>query len=289
MSLQVPVAFEKKYAADFLELAQQKGSRFYNAVRLDAKQGAAALYFDRVGATAMVKKTSRHGDTPIVDTPFSRRKVVTDTYQWADLIDRDDVQKMMKSLDTVTMQSGMHAAGRSMDDIIIAAMRGNATAVDADDASTSIALPSAQKVAAASAGLTLAKVIATKKIFDAAEIPDNERFFSYAATQMADLLAIAQVTSADYQTVKALTNGQVPAGFMGFNWIPSQRLIKASTTRYCLAWAKQSVGIYVPGTIFTKFSDRADKAHAQQAFVEFSMGAVRIEDAGVVEIACIES
>ena len=288
MSTQIPVAFEKKYAKDFILLAQQKGSRLRGSVRTDASEGGKHLYFDRIGATAMQRKTSRHMDTPTVDTPHSRRRVAVEDYVWADLIDRADAIKMMKSPQNAYMTSGMRAAGRTIDDIIIAAANGNATAEDEDDATSTVALPSAQKIAVASAGLTLAKVLSAKEILDAAEIDEMDRVMVYSAKQQSDVLALTQFTSSDY-AVKALLAGSVTE-FMGFTWIRSERLTTdSSSNRLCLAYAKSAMGLYLPQDITARVSERADKNYSIQTYVELSLGAVRIEDAGVVQIACSEA
>lgn len=289
MSTQIPVAFEVKFAQDFYILSQQKGSRLRSTVRTDSVAGGKYFYFDRVGATGMVKKTSRHQETPIIDTPHSRRRVSPETYVWADYVDRADALRMSKTPNSTYMTVGMAAAGRQMDDLIIAALNGNATSVDQDDAASTVALPSAQKVAAASAGLTLSKILEAQRILDAAEVDEEDRYFIYSARQKKDLLAISQVTSADFQTVKALSSGNVPQGFMGFNWIRSERLTSSGTTRFCLAYAKRAVGLYIPEDVTARVSEIPTRMYSTQLYAEMDLGAVRIEDAGVVQIACVES
>lgn len=288
MSSQIPVAFEQKFAADFMLLSQQKGSRLRNTVRDDPTPGAKYFHFDRIGKTAMVKKTSRHQDTPTVDTPHSRRRVGTDDYVWADLIDRADVNKMMTSPQNSYMTSGMYAAGRQIDDLIIAAARGDATAIDAADASSTVALPAAQKIAVGGTGLTLAKILQVKEIMDAAEVDEMDRVFAYTAKQGTNLLNTTEIKSADYNSVKALVNGQLNS-FLGFTWIRTERLPKVSSDRYCVAYQRRGIGLYVGQDLTTRISERPDKNYSVQCYVEMAMGAVRIEDEAVVEIACLES
>ena len=67
-------------------LAQQKGSRLRDAVRSESVTGK-SHFFERIGSTAALKRTSRHADTPRVDTPHSRRRATMEDYDWADLID----------------------------------------------------------------------------------------------------------------------------------------------------------------------------------------------------------
>jgi len=68
-------------------LSQQKGSLLRSAVSVESITGKNA-FFDSVGVATAVKRTSRHGDTPQIDTPHSRRRVSLVDYEYADLIDK---------------------------------------------------------------------------------------------------------------------------------------------------------------------------------------------------------
>jgi len=183
--------------------------------------------------------------------------------------------------------AGAFAMGRAMDDAIIAAATGNAYAGVAGGTAT--ALGSGQKIVHASGGLTVAKLISAKEILDAAEVdPDEPRFLVCAAGQLADLLAITQVTSADYNSVKALVQGNIDT-FLGFKFIRSQRLgTDATPSRQVLAFTKSAIGLAVGSDITTKISERSDKNYATQVFLSMTIGATRIEEEKMVEIACNE-
>ena len=62
----------------------------------------------------------------------------------------------------------------------------------------------------------------------------------------------------------------------------------ATTTRYTIAWAKSGLALGVGAEIMTRVTERADKSYAMQPYARMSIGATRIEDAKVVEIACNE-
>ncbi len=89
MSTQITTAFVEQYKSNVFHLAQQKGSRLRGAVKTETVTGK-AHFFERIGSTAAQLRTSRHSDTPRVDTPHSRRKVTMNDYDWADLIDNED-------------------------------------------------------------------------------------------------------------------------------------------------------------------------------------------------------
>ena len=177
--------------------------------------------------------------------------------------------------------------GRAMDDAIIAAATGNAFA--GVSGGTPVALPAGQKVGVGSSGLSLEKLIDAKEILDAADVdPDEERYLICTAKQMSDLLALEKITSADYATVKALVQGAIDT-FMGFKFVRSQRLgVDGSGDRQVLAFTKSAIGLAVGKDMSTKISERADKNYATQVFLSMTIGATRVEDEKVVEIACAE-
>ncbi len=74
MSTQVTTAFVQQFSSNIALLAQQRGSILRGAVREESVTGEKA-FFDQVGSVAAVKRTTRHGDTPLVETPHSRRMV----------------------------------------------------------------------------------------------------------------------------------------------------------------------------------------------------------------------
>ena len=53
-----------------------------------------------------------------------------------------------------------------------------------------------------------------------------------------------------------------------------------------MAWAKSGVGLSVGQNIETKISERPDKNYSMQVYAQMSLGATRIQDNHVVEIAC---
>tara|TARA_R110002110_G_C13421368_1_gene714523 strand:+ start:1115 stop:1975 length:861 start_codon:yes stop_codon:yes gene_type:complete len=286
MSVQITTAFVEQYKSNVFHLAQQKGSRLRDAVRTETVTGK-SHFFERIGSSAAEKRTSRHSDTPRMDTPHSRRKVTLEDYDWADLIDQEDKVRMLISPQSEYAMAGAWAMGRAMDDAIIAAATG--TALGGVSGGSSISLPSAQKVAHGSAGLTLAKLLSAKEILDKNDTdPDEPRFMLVTAGQLADLLGITSVTSADFNSVKALVQGDVDT-FLGFNFIRTERLgLDATPNRQVLGFCQSAIGLAVGADIQTKISERADKNYATQVFLSMSIGATRIEDEKMVEIACTE-
>ena len=94
MSTSVTTAFVQQYSANVQMLSQQMGSRLRDAVRVENITGKNA-FFDQVGVATAQLRTSRHADTPQIDTPHARRRVSLADYEYADLIDDQDKVKML--------------------------------------------------------------------------------------------------------------------------------------------------------------------------------------------------
>jgi len=292
MSVEIPVAFVHKWRDDVIHLSQQEGSRLRPLVRSQTGIKGKSDNWERLGATAMQKITSRHAKTPLISTPHSRRRCTLGDYNVADVIDSQDAQKVMAKLEGEYMQAMANAAGRQYDDLIISAATGNAVSVGSDDTETNVALPSAQKIAHGSAGLTLAKIIEAKRILDASDVDERiPRCLAVSAKQMEDMLGINQITSMDYNNQKTLVNGSVDT-FLGFKVIRTERLgTDSNGDRQVLAWAMDGIGLSIgaEADMVTRISERADLNYATQCYLELCAGATRIEDEKVVEIACQES
>ena len=286
MSVQITTAFVEQYKSNVFHLAQQKGSKLRDAVRTESIVGK-SHFFERIGSTAAVKRTSRHADTPRVDTPHSRRKVTMDDYDWADLIDDSDKVRLLISPQSEYAKAGAYAMGRTMDDVIIAAATGNA--FGGVSGGSTIALPAGQKIAHGSTGLTIAKLISAKEKLDAANVdPDEARVLVCSAKQISDLLGTTQITSADFNSVKALVQGDIDT-FMGFKFIRSERLgTDSNGNRQVLAFTNTSMGLALGKDIQTKISERADKNYSTQVYLCMTIGATRVGDEKVIEIACTE-
>lgn len=307
MSQQITEAFVQQFGANVFHLSQQKGSRLKGAVRNESQTGESAFY-DRIGKVAAQKKVGRHSSTPQMDTPHSRRMVTLEDYEWADLIDKQDKIRMLNDPASEYVMAAVWAMGRSMDDEIIAASVGSAYA--GQKGQTVVAHPNSQKYAAnngtAFTNLNIRTLRAVKKMFDAAEVEGN-RYIAITSSQIESMLGQTEVTSADYNTVRALVSGEVNS-FMGFNFLHTERLgvqsaaLSGSPTdgsvgagsslvgqRKCFAWATDGILMATGQGVVSRIDERNDKSYATQAYACMSVGATRMEEEKVIEIFCKEN
>ena len=290
MSTQITTSFVEQYSANVSLLAQQTGSKLRNAVDVESIRGKSA-FFDQIGVTAAQLRTSRHGSTPQIDTPHSRRKLSLSTYEWGDLVDDADKVRMLIDPTSTYAKAAAAAMNRSIDDVIITAFNASASTGVAGGSSTP--LPSSQKTATSdqSDGLTIAKLRSAKYILDNNDVdPSLKRYLVCGPKQIQDLLAVTEVTSSDYAVVKALATGTVDS-FLGFNFIQSTRLNKDSTyatDRLVFAFTEDAVKLGIGKDISAKISERADKSYSTQVYYAMDLGATRMEEEKVVQIPCNE-
>ncbi len=290
MSNQITTAFVEQYSANVSMLSQQMGSKLRGAVDVETIRGKNA-FFDQIGATAAVARTTRHGDTPQVNTPHSRRRVSLSDFEWADLIDDLDKVRMLVDPTSSYAKAAAAAMNRTIDDQIIAALGGSADTGVAGG--TAVALPSSSKFSTAQQtdGLTIAKLLETKFFFDNGSVdPSLKRFFVCGPKQIQDLLNTTEVKSADFNTIRALAQGEINS-FLGFEFIMSTRLgFDATNTddRLCFGFTEDAIKLAIGADVKAKITERDDKSYATQVYYSMAIGATRMEEAKVFQVPCDE-
>jgi len=279
-------AFVKQYQDTITMLAQQMDNRLRSAVMVDTNWVGEEKYYDQYASDSMVEISSRLQDTPVQDADHRRRKVTPRYFVSNTLEDPFEALQMLVDPKSTYMQAKKAAINRKVDSIIIAAF--NATAYTGKTGSTSVTLGSAQKTTVGG-GLTIAKLLDAKQILDAAEVEKEDRFIAVSSKQVEDLLNTTQVTSSDYNTVKALVQGEIDT-FCGFKFIHTEQLgTDGSSRRLCYAWQKKGMQLAIQKEAEGRLTERPDKNYAWQVYVRIALGATRLEEERVVEIACVES
>lgn len=305
MSDFITEAFVKQYGNTLTHLSQQKGSRLRNLVINETCTGTRCS-FDYIGPTTAQDRIGRHGDSPIIHTPHSRRWAALAPKEWGDMIDRPDRVRTLVDPTNPYMQAGMMALGRAQDDVIINAFFGNAitgvegagtsaygtTAWDGSNANDChyVAHNYTEGGITSATGLTISKLRAAKSILDGREAGvDQTRYFGVTSRQVQDLLQNTEVTSADYNTIRALVAGEVNT-FLGFTFVRTERfLTDTNSYRRCPVWTQDAVGLAVGHEIQARVGERADKRFDTYAYASWDMGAARIEDLKVLEVKCEEA
>lgn len=293
MSVQITTAMVEQYKSNIYHLTQQKGSKLRPGVRVEMVKGKSA-FFEQIGNTAARKRTSRHSDTPRMDTPHNRRRVTLDDYDWADMLDREDLVRTLIDPTSQYAEAAAMAMGRAMDDAIIEAATG--TAYTGVDGSTSTSFDSTNMrvantvrwpgVSSAACGLNVAKLNEAKKLLGQQDVDsDDECYIAVNARQIHSLMLDTKLSSFDYNSVKPLVDGKVSRA-LGFTFLPTNRIGLSGSDDRVIFWAKGGLLLGIGADITTRISERADKNYATQVFCGMTIGATRMEEVRVGDILC---
>jgi hypothetical protein len=172
------------------------------------------------------------------------------------------------------------AIGRRQDQLIVDALVASST-------SNTVA----KSVGGANTNMNLDKLIAAKKALDAKNVPMDNRHIVIHANNLAGMLGETKVTSSDFNTVKALVQGEINT-FLGFTFhVVGDRdeggLPLSSGDRKVYAFHRDAVGMAEGIAPKTEINYIPEKTSFLVASM-FSAGAVAIDAEGIVEITCDE-
>lgn len=302
MSNQIDANRSQMYSATVYHLVQQKNSILSNYVRKENLKGKRGFY-DAIGPVEAVKRQGRHSATPQMDTPHVRRSVTMSDYEWSDRVDDQDKLRMIWDPTSYYVQAAMMAFNRTKDAIIRDAF--DAIAYTGEDGDVQTALPTSRMIAAsngtAHSALNLRTLKMIKYNFDKLDV-DEQIYMAVDAMDIQSLLDSTEVTSQDYNTVKALVNGTVDT-FMGIKFLRYNKLqdetqvIKFAVTgeynaagtsalgyRKCFAWVQSGMLIAMGEDVMSRIAEDPNHGFDTICYARMSMGATRMEEEKVLKV-----
>jgi hypothetical protein len=306
MSINLPNLYVQQFATNVQLLLQQKGSMLREAVSVGSYVGKQASPVDQIGSINMQPVTSRFAPMGRVDAATDRRWVFPSDFDLPQLIDQFDKLRMLVDPASSYVQNAANAAGRQMDDLIIAAFHGTAqtgeTGATATVFGTNVTTASTPgnnvsviRGSAAASGLTVAKLREAKRRLLSNFVDPSEQVYAVITSrQHDDLLAEAQVISTDFNDKPVLVDGRVTR-FLGINFILCERLLtgtddQSGTSRAIPVFVKSGVHLGLWNDITTDITQRKDlQGLPWQAYVYMTAGATRLEENKVVRVWARES
>lgn len=294
MSEQIVTAYVKGFNSSMYRLLQQEDSKFSATVRRES-QKSEKEFFDQIGAVNSTEVNTRFPDSPVMNTPHDRRVVTLRKFHLGDFFDSFDEMQTVIDPTSDYMQNFKAACNRDRDDVIVSAIFG--TAYTGKEGTTAVTHTGgggtqvAVNLGGSNTGLTILKLRAARKALRKAEV-DFEReevFIAVNAEAVDDLLGETQAVSSDYNAIKPLVDGEI-SKFMGFTFIPSERLpLLSGTTRRIPVWCRSAI-LHTTGIDFTtRITERGDKSFNWYGYARWAFGAVRMEEKKVVDILIDES
>ena len=286
----IEVAFVNDYKTTIQFLLQQQGSRFRASVMEDTYKGKAGMAVEQFGVATAQKRTTRHGDTPILGLSQDARWVFPNDYEWGDLIDDQDKLRMIIDPTSAKAQAGAFAMQRAQDDEIIAAFFASSyVGQNGSDTETfdTTNYQVASTVGGTASSLNVAKLQSAKRLLMKANKGEiMEPIYCAISSEEHDaLLKEIQVVNKDYNSQMVLEEGDIKR-FMGMEFILTERLTNDSTGTYrnIPVWLKSGMHLGIWEDIVAKVSPRPDKGFATQIYLRETIGATRLMQGKVIQI-----
>jgi len=275
MSANISNNFIDLWNADVHHNFQQEASKLRDKVRSVSGVTGRTHKFPHIGSVTANTKTrtgsgspQASGDVVALNPAMNIATATLSDYYAPIYVDSLDELKTNADYRREYVHTSAMAQGRRLDDTIIAAL----------DAAT--------PTATVTPGLawSTAELLQVKRELDENDVPAEDRFLLVSPQAMESLLGNTEVTSSDFQTVKALVQGDVSSAF-GFNWCMTTRLTVSGSPllRKCYAFHKSALGCAIGSDIKTEVNYIPQKA-SYLINTMISVGAVAIDETGIVEI-----
>jgi hypothetical protein len=255
--------------------AYQGQAQLVAAVRQRRGVEGSTVKFPKVGKGVATVRVPQSDVTPL-NVSFSHATVTLQDFNAAEYADIFNQAKVNFDERQELVQVVANAIGRRQDQIILDALAGSSTSnvVDENEGGTDT-------------GLNVAKLRAAKKLLDKNNVPMSDRHIIIHANSLASILGETSVTSADFNTVRALVSGELNTflGFM-FHTIGDRAeggLPIDSSERKLWAFHRDAVG-YAEGIAPRTEINYIPEKTSFLVNAVFSAGAIAIDAEGIVEV-----
>lgn len=288
------------FEANLGHVPQQKAARLVSLVdsNINFTKPGDMFNADDIGTSEPTEIVERFGKSPEGVVAKKRRVGFFTPYDDGKWLDDIDTAKSLSDPSNATMQAMMWGHERYRDRKIIEAL--DAPAREGRTGETTKAFPAAQIIAVndwtyarkgdASTGnapLTFAKLNHSKVKLDKSEI-EGKRIFVSSSEQIGQLLTDPVITDRETTAVQALMAGELTY-FMGYNFVVSELLPKASSVRSCFAFIQPAIMYRGRKLTEAQIVRRADRKFNWYAYYKGTHGALRRHDEAVVKVLCTEA
>jgi hypothetical protein len=279
MAINLSTAFVTLFDAE-VKQAYQGQAQLRPAVRVRSGVEGSTYKFPKIGKGVAQVRIPQTDVTPLNVTYGSVTATLSDyiAAEYSDIFMQAKVN-FDERAELVKVVSG--AIGRRQDQLIIDALVASST-------SNTVA----KSIGGASTNLNLDKLLEAKKLLDAKNVPMDNRHIFIHANNLSGLLGETKVTSSDFNSIKALVNGELNT-FLGFNFHTigdrdEGGLPISSGDRKVYAFHRDAIGMAEGIAPKTEINYIPEKTSFLVASM-FSAGSVAIDAEGIVEITCDEN
>tara|TARA_R110000803_G_scaffold42144_2_gene90520 strand:+ start:6696 stop:7538 length:843 start_codon:yes stop_codon:yes gene_type:complete len=280
MSIALSSAFTTLFDAEVKQAYQGK-AQLVGAVRQRRGVEGSTVKFPKVGRGVATPRIGQTDVTPL-NVGFSNVTLTLEDWIAAEYSDIFSQQKVNFDERSELVQVLGNAIGRRQDQLVLAALAASGTS-----------LTVANDVGGTDTNMNVAKLRQTKGLMDKNNVPPTDRHMIIHSNGLQALLAETAVTSSDFNTVKALVNGELDT-FLGFKFhVIGDRdegglAIDGSLDRTSFAFHKDAIGYGEGIAPKTEINYVPEKTSFLVASM-FSAGATTIDAEGIVSIVARES
>ena len=280
MSISLSNAFVTLFDAEVKQAYQGK-AMLVPAVRQRRGVEGSTVKFPKVGRGVATIRVPQTDVTPL-NVGFSSVTLTLADYNAAEYSDIFSQAKVNFDERQELVQVVAGAMGRRQDQMVLDALTASSTS-----------LTVANSIGGSNTNMNVAKLREAKRLMDKTNVPPDGRNIIIHGNGLANLLSETSVTSSDFNSVKALVQGDIDT-FLGFKFhVLGDRsegglAIDGSLDRTCFAFHKDAVGYGEGIAMRTEINYIAEKTSWLVNEV-FSAGAVAIDDEGIVKITCRET
>jgi hypothetical protein len=279
MAVSLSNAFVTLFDAE-VKQAYQGVAKLVPAVRQRRGVEGSTVKFPKVGKGIATARVPQSDVTPM-NVGFSTVTATMQDWNAAEYSDIFSQQKVNFDERNELVKVVANAIGRRQDQLILNALANSSTSavVTEDEGGTDT-------------GLNVAKLRAAKKFMDKNNVPMDGRNMVIHANSLASLLSETAVTSADFNTVRALVSGELNT-FLGFTFHTigdrdEGGLPVASSERKLWAFHRDAIG-YAEGIAPRTEINYIPEKTSWLVNAVFSAGAIAIDAEGIVEIQTTDS
>jgi hypothetical protein len=280
MSISLSNAFVTLFDAEVKQAYQGK-AQLVGAVRARRGVEGSTVKFPKVGRGVATPRIAQTDVTPL-NVGFNSVTLTLQDWNAAEYSDIFSQAKVNFDERQELVQVVAAAMGRRQDQLILDALGASGTS-----------LTVANSIGGANTNLNVAKLREAKRLLDKGNVPFDGRHLIVHANGIASLLSETAVTSSDFNTVKALVQGEINT-FLGFQFhVLGDRTegglaIDGSLDRTCFAFHSMAIGYGEGIGMRTEINYIPEKTSWLVNEV-FSAGATAIDAEGIVSLTCRES
>lgn len=283
MANAVDAALIRTYSSNIMLMVQQMSNILAPTVFEKPDCSGEMAFQPQLASSEAKEKTSRNQNVENEDPQYNQRKIVPRYFYKAPLIDKLDKLMLVKDPTSEIVQNNAAALARAKDTVIATQMF--ATAYSGVDGTTTNAFKTANIVALSSSSLTLTKLRSAIALLNAASVPAEDRHCAHSSVELTALLGDSTLTSADYNTVKALVDGQVDH-FLGLKFHMTEKMPVTASLRKCAVYHRTAICLGIWIDLLTSIDILPGKHFSAQVYAGQSYGAVRLEEEKIVEVDC---